>query len=152
LEKYEKARLLLAGSLDIDHKLNKFADRIEQLPRVPRDQYYENVYKCDINLSPLELDNPFCESKSAIEFTEAGILKIPTVAVRNQTFSEAISDGVDGFLADNTGEWVEKIGKLIEDENLRKAMGAKAREKTLRDYTNENSQNDKYYDYLKSKM
>ncbi|KKP79661.1 MAG: hypothetical protein A2271_03190 [Candidatus Moranbacteria bacterium RIFOXYA12_FULL_35_19] len=150
LEKNKKVKLLLAGPLDIENKLNKFQDRIEILPRVSRGEYYANVYKCDINLVPLEIDNPFCESKSELKFFEAGILSIPTVAVRNQTFFEAISDGVDGFLAGNPSEWVEKISRLIEDKELRREMGQKAREKSLRDYTNINSHNEEYYNYLRS--
>ncbi|HAI74171.1 TPA: hypothetical protein DCL22_02185 [Candidatus Moranbacteria bacterium] len=72
--------------------------------------------------------------------------------MKNQTFSETIEDGIDGFLAGNTAEWVEKISRLVEDENLRKTMGEKAREKVLKKYTNKNSQNEEYYSYLKSKM
>lgn len=151
MEKYKNAKLLLVGPLEIENKLNKFKNRIEQLPRVSREKYYENVYRADINVVPLE-SNPFCESKSELKFFEPGILGIPTVAVRNQTFSETITDGVDGFLADNTSEWIEKIGKLIEDENLRKAMGEKAREKVLKEYTNKNSHNENYYNYLRSKL
>ena len=152
LEKYNQVKLILAGPLDMEDKLNKFKDRIEVLPRVPREKYYENVYKCDINLVPLELGNPFCEAKSEIKFIEAGILKIPTVAVKNRTYFEAIEEGVDGFLAGDNSEWIEKISKLIEDENLRKSMGEKAREKVLRDYANCNSHNQIYYDYIKSKI
>jgi glycosyltransferase involved in cell wall biosynthesis len=151
LEKYEKVKLILAGPLDTEDKLNKFKDRIEVLPRVPREKYYENVYKCDINLAPLELGNPFCESRSEIKFIEAGVLKIPTVAVRNRTYSEAIADGADGFLAEDNSEWIEKIARLIEDENLRKSMGERAREKVLKNYTNKNSHNREYYEYIKSK-
>jgi glycosyltransferase involved in cell wall biosynthesis len=143
-------KLLLAGPLDIENKLQKFKDQVEILPRVPREEYYANVFKCDINLVPLEIDNPFCESKSEIKFIEAGILEIPTVAVRNQTYSEAISDGIDGFLADKKEEWIEKIEKLINDEKLRMEMGGRAREKVLRDYTNKNSRSDEYYEYLKA--
>ncbi|MFA6484800.1 MAG: glycosyltransferase [Parcubacteria group bacterium] len=152
LGKYKNAKLILAGPLDIENKLNIFKSRIEILPRVSRDKYYENIWKVDINLAPLEKDNPFCESKSEIKFTETGILRVPTIAVKNQTFSQVIFDGENGFLADNTDEWVEKIGKLIEEENLRKTMGEKAREKVLRDYTNKNSHNEEYYNYLKSRL
>ncbi|MDQ1284475.1 MAG: hypothetical protein QG620_823 [Patescibacteria group bacterium] len=152
LKKYKNARLLLAGPLDFDNKLDEFKDRIEILPRVSRDEYYENVYKCDINLAPLEIGNPFCEAKSEIKFSGAGVFEIPTVAVRNRTYFEAIDDGVDGFLAESAEEWVEKIGRLIEDENLRNSMGEKAREKTLKDYTNKNSHNREYYDYISEKV
>jgi O-antigen biosynthesis protein len=152
MEKYPRVKLYLAGPLDVDHKLQKYKERIKQLPLAARDRYYENLWKADINLAPLVKDDPFCEAKSELKFFEPGILKIPTVAVRNQTFSEAISDGEDGFLADNTEEWVEKIGRLIEDESLRKKMGEKAREKVLKDYTNCNSHNEEYYNYLKNKL
>lgn len=152
MEKYEKVRLILAGPLDVEDKLNKFKDRIEILPRVPRAKYYENLYRSDISLVPLELGNPFCEARSEIKFIEAGILQIPTVAVKNRTYSEAIADGVDGFLAENTSEWIEKISGLIQDEDLRRMMGKKAREKVLQDYTDKNSHNQEYYDYVKSKM
>lgn len=152
MEKYDQVKLILAGPLDMEDKLNKFKNRLEILPRVLREKYYEKLNRCDINLVPLELGNPFCESRSEIKFIEAGILKIPTVAVKNQTYSEAIEDGADGFLAESDSEWIEKISQLIEDEKLRKAMGEKAREKVLKDYTNKNSHDREYYDYIKSKI
>jgi O-antigen biosynthesis protein len=152
MEKYPQADLYLAGYLGEEHILNKYKSRIIKLPFVPRDKYYENIWKVDINLAPLVMSDPFCESKSELKFFEPGILKIPTVAVRNRTFSEAITDRVDGFLAQDTSEWAEKIGELIEDKQLRKSMGEKAYEKVSRDYTNKNSQNEEYYNYLRSKI
>lgn len=150
LKRNDKVKLFLAGPLDVDNKLNKYQERIVVMPFVPRDKYYENIWKVDVNIAPLVLKDPFCEAKSEIKFTETGILKIPTVAVRNQTFSEAIEDGVDGFLADNKKEWVEKIEKLVRDEKLRKTMGEKARKKIIRDYTNKNSHTTDYYNYLQN--
>ena len=152
MKKYPRVRLLLAGPLDTDSRLGEFKKRIDILPLVSRDKYYENVWKADINVYPLVKDDPFCESKSEIRFIEAGILKVPTVAIRNQTYSEAISDGVDGFLAETWEEWVEKISRLVEDENLRHKMGEKAREKVLQDYTIKNSHEEKYYNYLRERL
>lgn len=152
LEKYEKVKIILAGLLNITDEMKKYSDRMEKLPRVPRKEYYSNIYKCDINIVPLEMGNPFCESRSELKFMEAGILGIPTVAVLNHTYSETISDGVDGFLAGNTSEWIDKISRLIEDENFRKSIGQKAREKVLRDYTNKNSHSEEYYNYLKDRL
>lgn len=152
MKKYSNVKLFLAGPLDVDNKLNKYKERIVVMPFVPRDKYYENIWKVDINLAPLILGDPFCESKSEIKFTEPGILKIPTVAIKNQTFSEAIEDGKDGFLANKNEEWVEKLGKLIQDVELRKKMGEKAREKIIRDYTNKNSHTVDYYEYLEKQI
>lgn len=152
LEKYPQVELFLAGPLDVESKLNKFKNRIKQLPYVPREKHFENVSRVDINLAPLEIGNPFCEAKSELKFFEAGILEIPTVAARNQTFSEAIDDGVDGFLAGNTQEWTEKLEKLIIDKDFRREMGKQARKKALARYTNKNSNTQEYYNYLKSKL
>lgn len=152
MEKYHNVELFLVGPLDIENKLNKFKERIHQFSYVPRKKHFENISKIDINLAPLEYDNPFCEAKSELKFFEAGILEIPTVAVKNQTFSETITDGIDGFLAGNNQEWFEKIEKLILNKNLRIEMGKKAREKSLKDYTNKNSHCEEYYNYLKSKL
>lgn len=152
MDEYPNVELWLAGYLDTNNRINKYKNRIKKLPFVSRDKYYENIHKVDINLYPLVAGDKFCESKSEIRFIETGIMKVPTVAVKNGTYSEAISDGMNGFLAENTEEWVEKISRLIEDENLRKSMGEKAREKVLRDYTNKNSHNEEYYNYLRSKL
>ena len=152
MEKYVNIKLVLAGSLDIENKLNKFKNRIEHLLFVPRVKHFQNIANVDINISPLEIGNPYCESKSELKFFEAGILEIPTVASVTQTFCEAISDGIDGFVARDTAEWVEKISKLVESEELRKTMGEKARAKALQDYTTKNSHGEEYYVYLKSKI
>ncbi|OGI17678.1 MAG: hypothetical protein A3J63_02690 [Candidatus Moranbacteria bacterium RIFCSPHIGHO2_02_FULL_40_12b] len=149
MEKYPQVELFLAGPLDIENKLNKFKNRIKQFPRVSRDKYFENISQVDINLAPLEINNPFCEAKSELKWFEAGIVGVPTVVVKNRTFSEVIKDGVDGFLAGDTEEWVGKLEKLILDENLRREIGQKAREKSLQNYTNKNSHNEGYYNYLR---
>lgn len=152
MEKHQNVLLYLAGPLDIDDKLNKFGKRIKKLPRVSRKKYYDNIYKIDINLAPIEIGNPFCEAKSELKFFEAGILEIPTVATNNGTFSSAITDGQNGFLVRSQEEWIEKLGQLIENKQLRKEMGSKARHKVLRDYTTQNSHEEEYYDYLRSKL
>ena len=152
MERYKNVELFLVGPLDIESELNKFKNRLVQLAYVPRNKHFENVAKVDINLAPLEIGNPFCESKSELKFFEAGILKVPTVASATQTFKEAIDDGIDGFTAGNSEEWIEKLERLIESKKLRKEMGEKAREKSLRKYTNKNSDNQDYYDYLKNKI
>jgi glycosyltransferase involved in cell wall biosynthesis len=151
MRKYANVKLILAGPLEKENGLNEFADRIITLPLVPRGEHYRNIQKADINLVSLE-SNPFCEAKSELKFFEAGILGIPTVAIRNETFAGAIEDGVTGFLAGNALEWTEKLGRLIEDADSRKAIGEKAREKTLKDYTNKNSHSDEYYNYLSKKL
>src|SRR3989338_7078572 len=63
MEKYPQVELFLAGPLDIENKLNKFKNRIKQYPRVSRDKYFENISQVDINLAPLEINNPRSEER-----------------------------------------------------------------------------------------
>ena len=151
-DRYPSMRLVLTGPIDIDAALRPYEDRIERVPLIPRKAFFRHIATLDVNLAPLELDNPFCESKSELKFFEAGIVGVPTVAVANRTFREAIANGVDGFVATGTEEWVEKLGKLIEDPLLRKEMGGCARKKTLMTYTTANAQNKSYLQYLIGKV
>lgn len=152
MDKHKNVRLFLGGPLKISKKFDDYEEKIEKMQYVPREENYRNKAGIDINLAPLEQDNPFCEAKSEIKFSEAGILKIPTVAVNNQTFSEVIEDGVDGFLAGDEDEWFKKIEKLVVNSKLRKEAGEKAYEKIMQKYTNRNSNNEEYYKYLKDKI
>lgn len=152
LEKYPQVELHLFGPLEIDDIYAKFGDRVKKHPFASWKKHLENIASVDINIAPLEIGNPFCESKSELKFIEAGIVGVPTVATATQTFQEAIEDGVDGFVAGDDEEWKEKLEKLISDKDLRNSMGQKAREKVLREYTNKNSDNEEYYAYLRSKL
>ncbi len=152
LGKYPDTRLAIHGPLDLDSRFGAFGDRVKRTPYMSREKHWANVARIDINLAPLEIGNPFCESKSELKFFEAGILGVPTVATATQTFQEAIRDGVDGFTATTEEDWMEKLVRLIEDPELRKNMGRKAREKTLEKYTTVNAHNDPYYQYLISKV
>lgn len=150
--KYSNVKLVLVGPLDLENKLNQFKDRIIHSGLVSRKKHYQNVSEVDINLAPLETNNPFCDSKSELKFFEAGIVKVPTVAVYNESFTDAVTDGIDGFLAKDEDEWFQKIEKLIIDKYLRKKMGEKAYEKCLEDYTTKNSHNEEYYNFLREEI
>lgn len=149
MEKYENVELFLVGPLDIESKLNKFENRIKQFSYAPREKHFANIASVDINIAPLEIGNPFCESKSELKFFEAGVVGVPTIASATQPFIDAIDNGVDGFVANGTEQWTFKLEKLILDENLRKSMGEKAREKAMARYTIQNSNNEEYYKHLR---
>jgi O-antigen biosynthesis protein len=152
MRKYPNVELILAGPLEISEKFSEFSDRIKKLPFANRKKHFENISSADINLAPLEIGDPFCESKSELKFFEAGILGVPTIAAATRTFRGAIVDGEDGFLAVTSEQWRDKMEKLVSDDDFRLKMGQKARKKTLKDYTNKNSHNEEYYNYLKSKL
>lgn len=151
LKKHQNVRLFLAGPLEIGEKFKELKEQVEQVPFVPMSKHLENISKVDINIVPLE-NNDFCRAKSEIKFIEAGIVNVPSVAVGNQTHSEAIEDGVDGFLAHDDEQWKQKIEKLIEDKELREKMGIAAHSKVLEKFTTNSMGNEEYYNFLKSKI
>lgn len=135
LEKHQNVKFLLGGYLELSNKFDKFKDRVVKIPFVDWRRLPFEKAKLDINLAPLEVGNPFCESKSELKYFEAAILKIPTVASPTDSFKFSIKDGVNGFLASNSDEWFEKIEKLITDKGLRSRMGNLAFQRTIEDYS-----------------
>jgi glycosyltransferase involved in cell wall biosynthesis len=152
VRKFPHVKLVLAGPLEIESVLREFSDRIESVPYVPRSEHFANVARVDINVAPLEIGNPFCESKSELKFFEAGIVGVPTVASATRPYREAIDDGIDGFVAATTEEWVEKLTRLIERTDLRRNMGERAREKALRKYSTQTADHVEYYEYLRARV
>lgn len=88
----------------------------------------------DIALVPLE-DSPFNQCKSELKFIELAVLGLPGVYSDMCVYNTVVNDGVNGFLASNEEEWVEKIEKLILDKDLRKIFRDNALNKVLADYT-----------------
>jgi glycosyltransferase involved in cell wall biosynthesis len=74
------------------------------------------------------VDVPFNHAKSEIKFSEASALGVPTVASNIKPYSPVIEHGKTGFLAKTEKEWIDSLSKLIEDEKLRKEVGANARQ------------------------
>ena len=72
---------------------------------------------------------PSITETQGIVITEAMAAGVPAVAVGIMGPSDLIKNGVDGYLTSlNKDEFSVKIEKLLDDENLRKQMGEKARE------------------------
>jgi glycosyltransferase involved in cell wall biosynthesis len=135
LEAYPHVGLSIVGPLQLDARFSAFGDRIEQIPLVDWDRVPHVITRWDINLAPLEPDNPFCRCKSELKYFEAGILGVPTVASRIEPFEYAISDARNGFLCSSKEEWSRALRLLIEDPALRQRIGRAAEEHTIANYT-----------------
>lgn len=149
LKDYPQVRLVLAGPLDTESELNAFESQIIRVPFAPRQEYFATVASMDINVAPLELGNAFCESKSELKFFESGLLGVPTVAVANETYRGAITDGTDGFVAATEDQWYEKLALLITNAEVRKNMADAALQTALTKYTTQNGKSEEYYQFLK---
>jgi len=91
-----------------------------------------DLLKGDIGVIPIDMRNKFASAKPANKLNIMRMLGLPVVATPTQAHKEAIHDGIDGFIASNTKEWVEKIGRLIDDINLRESVGIVGREKAFK--------------------
>src|SRR5262249_4589115 len=76
LQAYPQVRLSIMGPLDLDARFASFGDRIETIPLVDWERVPHVIARWDINLAPLEIDNPFCRCKSELKYFEAGILGV----------------------------------------------------------------------------
>jgi glycosyltransferase involved in cell wall biosynthesis len=128
LETYANTRLLILGKLGLDPRFDRFASRVTRIRKQPWQAVPGILSYVDINLAPLERENPFTESKSCLKYLEAGLLGVPTIASRRADFARAIDHGRNGMLADNPHEWREALRLLIESKDLRRDIGSDAYE------------------------
>lgn len=143
--------LMIVGHLKLNEKFDSVKSQIEHHSFVKMNKLPRLILRSDINIAPLEMDNPFCQAKSALKFFEAGILEVPTVATNTDSFASMISNGNDGFLASNNKEWHDSLKKLIDDEDLRKKIGKNAKKTSLAYCTN-TKETSNYVEFLKTQI
>ncbi len=88
----------------------------------------------DIGIMPLP-DDEWTKGKCGLKGLQYMALGIPTIMSPVGVNTEIIQDGVNGFLASETQEWILKIERLMESEQLRKEIGEAARETVVKKYS-----------------
>jgi hypothetical protein len=129
LERRPELRLVLVGLIDPTAYpgLAAHAERIERRPKVSLLELHGEMARFDINLAPLEAGNRFCTAKSAIRVSTAAAVGVPSVASPTPPIQEAIVAGHSGLLARSAEEWEAALEQLLDQPELRLAMGAAAR-------------------------
>lgn len=135
LRERQDVKLVLVGHLDVPELLAPVKSQIERIPFVPLLQLPALILSTDINIAPLEKENPFCQAKSALKFLEAGILGIPTVAAMTGDFVRCIRQGENGFVAQVNDEWYIYLMRLIKNREFRERIGVQARKDILAAHT-----------------
>src|SRR5690606_2024771 len=137
----EKIKFMVIG----DQTFRDEELEIEGLPW-SLDTELEDLQKIDIGLMPLPDDN-WTKGKCGLKGLQYMALSIPCIMSPVGVNSDIIQDGINGFLADKTEEWVEKISTLIENPDLRQKMGALGRESVIDQYSVRANQG-KYIEFL----
>lgn len=121
LKEYDNVYLKIVGLLDLPKEMEDVKDKIITSPFVDYKKLPELIRSIDINLAPLE-DTIFNEAKSENKWTEAALVKIPTIASDVGAFKSQIINNKTGILCDNKS-WYKELKRLIEDKKLRETLG-----------------------------
>ncbi|MBS1920205.1 MAG: glycosyltransferase [Bacteroidetes bacterium] len=85
-----------------------------------------DLQRIEIGLYPIPA-NEWSLGKSSLKALTYMSIGIPVVATAYGTNFRIMENGVQGFLAKDNQEWVDRIVQLIDDVELRKKMGAAGR-------------------------
>ncbi len=116
-----QAKVCLVGAAPID------------LPGVPVERITWNestevaaLQSFDVGIMPLP-DEPWARGKCGFKLIQYMACRLPVVASPVGMNTEIVEDGVNGYLASTTEEWVSAIKRLCSDGELRQHMGAAGR-------------------------
>ncbi|MFN8542828.1 MAG: glycosyltransferase family 4 protein [Candidatus Binatia bacterium] len=121
-------RLRVVGEVNLREfpELAPVLSHVEQRPLTTPAALVAEIADVDVNLAPLEIENPFCQAKSPLKWLEAAAVGVPTVASSTVPFAEAIRDGETGLLARTEAEWTAALERLVRDAELRARVGQAA--------------------------
>ena len=100
-------------------------DRLEIIPWSEVNEV-RLIQGMDIGVMPMP-DTPWTRGKCGYKLIQYMACGLPVVAAPVGVNTEIVEHGVNGFLAETEEEWRAAIGRLLEDDALRKRMGAAGR-------------------------
>jgi len=104
--------------------------RLASIPMEARawslDTEVSDIFSFDIGIMPVP-DDEWAKGKCGLKLVQYMAASLPSVATPVGANTEIIQDGVNGFLANNTEDWIQRLSLLIEDESLRHRLGRNAR-------------------------
>jgi len=136
LDAHRRVSLTILGDLDLYEfpQILKFGSRIERRPKVAFEELPSELSRFDINLAPLEADNPFCAAKSELKYFEAGLVGVPTIATATPPMRSAILQGETGYCCDSKAQWRDQLDRFIRDDGYRTEIGRRACRHVLTEY------------------
>ena len=93
-----------------------------------------DIQPFDIGIMPLP-DEPFERGKCGYKLIQYMACGKPVVASPVGVNSVIVRNGVEGFLASSTDEWIASLQKLVDDSALRKQMGQVGRARVETEYS-----------------
>ncbi len=87
----------------------------------------QDLADIDVGIMPLP-DDPWSRGKCGLKALQYMALGIPPVVSPVGANTEIINDGVNGFLAEDGDQWVNRLSSLIKNSKLREQLGREARQ------------------------
>jgi glycosyltransferase involved in cell wall biosynthesis len=130
LSSIERALRRVAAETRVEFRLMGGEVEFPGLPMTARpwslDREVEELRGYDIGIMPLPND-PWRQGKCGMKALLYMSVGVPAVVSPVGLNTAIIQDGVNGFLAADEDEWVEKLLRLIRDVKLRRELGAAGR-------------------------
>lgn len=145
LEKYDNVKFVYCGfgGMSSDRLMTEIGwgeDAFKDLPRDRREfiipvppeywTYKHRAMDFDIGIAPL-IDDWFNACKTPIKWMEYAITGVPSV-VSPLLYKDVAEHGKTAYIAKTEDEWFEYLSDLIENPDVRKEMGERARHRVLK--------------------
>ncbi len=93
------------------------------------------IQKFDIGVLPHQTDGEWNKAKTSFKILEYMACAVPTIVSSFGEMPYIITDGENGFIAENEDDWVEKLERLIADDALRARIGRAGQERVREAYS-----------------
>ncbi|MEG3755792.1 glycosyltransferase [Psychromonas arctica] len=136
LDKYEHARLVIAGYLQLPNAFtSKYKKQLQQVPPIKNVKaYWAFLAQADISLAVLN-DDEINGCKSELKWFEAACFSIPSVVSTTANYRDVLVNGEDAFIAGSEQEWFNSLELLIADPSLRQKIADTALNKVKSEYS-----------------
>ena len=95
---------------------------------------HRNLSTFSIGIMPLT-DTLWTRGKCGYKILQYMAAGVPVVASAVGANNDIITDGVNGFLAKTSDDWVRSISSLVQDPKLRRTFGLRGRELVEKKYS-----------------
>lgn len=117
LGKHPTVTLTIIGHFDRPSLIAKYSGRISILPFSDYSEYLGVLESASIALVPLEV-HPTTHAKSAIKWMEASLCGVVSICSPVHAYTDVVTDGRNGLIADTADQWLEAIERLLGDSSL----------------------------------
>lgn len=97
------------------------------------DSEVARIADCDVGIMPLS-DTPWERGKCGYKLIQYMACGLPVVASPVGVNRDIVREGENGFLAEGPPDWVERLGQLLADAQLRRVLGHNGRQRVERQY------------------